>query len=131
MKAKPKRIVSPHAKKRIKQRFGDCQNADELSRIALHSGIYYGQLKEESAIGFYLNERECKKDKIARLYQGYIFIYSKSKRLITMYWLPEDFKEEYESIKYIEELNRKRHKRNKERKRFERNKLMKNKPNAL
>lgn len=131
MKYKPKRPTSYHAKKRIGQRFSDCNNPDELSKNAAHCGIYKGQLKEESAICFYLNERECKKDKIARLYKGYVFIFSKSKRLITMYGLPDDLKEEYETIKWIEERNRQRYKKHKEIKRLKQNKLMKKRSNAL
>lgn len=118
MNRKTKRKVSHHANKRISQRFTDCPNPDELSMNALHFGIRVGQLSEESAIDFYLNERECKKNKIVRLYKGYVFIYSKSKRLITMYWLPDDFKEEYEAVKEIEESNRKFHKKNKEKRRL-------------
>ena len=82
--------LSIHSKKRMSERTGlDSKNQKPFFANALRLGVSAGNMKDGPVKDFLLNKEKnrCK----AKLYKGYVFIYSKnSKRLYTMYKLPEE-----------------------------------------
>ena len=81
-----------------------------MAKSALHYGIHIGQLQEGTEMRLYMESRKEKKDKSIRLLNGYVFIFSKSKRLITMYRLPEELLLEWDEVKPIQNDNRLKYK---------------------
>lgn len=107
MRYKPKNRVSPHAERRFAQRYdGDRQNAEHLANGALHYGIQIHQIPQENPLHAYVSNKMRYKDKKVRLLQGYVFVFSKAQRLITLYRIPEELREHYSALIPIEEGNR-------------------------
>ena len=82
--------ISSHGKLRMKERANiDTKNQMPFFTNALRKGKSPNDLKE-GPTKQYLLKKQTSKSK-AKLYRGYVFIYSKnSKRLYTMYKLPEE-----------------------------------------
>lgn len=117
---KYKNPVSPHAKRRIRERYAsECKDDYELSRNALHFGIHAGQLPYESELRGYLLSKMCTKNKIVRMLNGYVYIFSRGRRLITMYPVPEAFMQEADSLTDLQEKNRLQYKQWKENNRMQ------------
>lgn len=104
--------VTKHAKKRILERFGKC-DVESLSRGARHSGLMdYDLAEAPKLLEFY--RKKSMTGKNVYIYSGYVFIYfTTSKRMITMYPLPEEYKEEYEKVAYKEGLKQEAYRRSK------------------
>ena len=84
--------LSQHSKERISERTNlDKGNQKAFFRAALDKGIPPNNLKEGKLKEYLLaRENQCK----IKVYKGYIFIHSKnSKRLYTMYKIPDELKE--------------------------------------
>lgn len=100
-----------HAKKRHEQRYGGDEDVDLLVRKALNYGIYIHQVPKTLELYWFMDNKANFHNKKIKLLQGYVFVFTKTgNRLITMYAIPDEFKEEYESIKHIEDENREKHK---------------------
>ena len=82
--------VTQHAKMRIRERTElNTKERKRLFRRALDSGKSKQDIKDDS-IRKFVEEVEERKAKV-KIYQGYVFIYSKNKKtLYTMYQLPEE-----------------------------------------
>ena len=85
--------LTEHAKLRMKERTNlNHKERKQLFRQALNNGKSYHQIKDKR-LQKYIDRKQkvCK----AKVYKGYVFIYSKNgKSLYTMYKLPEVFEEE-------------------------------------
>ena len=114
-----KNFVSPHAKKRIKQRYEGNKGEYELSKNALHFGVIPRQLPAGSPLRGFMEDKKCVADKRVKLLNGYIFIFSKSKRLITMYQVPEEYQEEAKAYLAIQSANRERYREAKEKRKVQ------------
>ena len=79
--------LSYHSKKRMIERTNfNHKERRNLFRLALLHGKSADKIKDEKIRNFMNSKQNCK----VKLYQGYIFIYSKnSHQLYTMYKLPE------------------------------------------
>ena len=105
MKYHPKNPVSPHAKRRFSQRYeGDVSNVEHLANGARHKGIRISQIPSANPLKDYMLSKSRGKEIV--LYEGYVFVFSKSKRLITMYRLKEEYAEAYALLAPIEEKNK-------------------------
>lgn len=84
-----KRKISNHAKLRMRERTElNHKERVKLFNNALSNGKSINDISDKKLKEFLLSKPNCK----IKLYNGYIFIYSKnSKRLYTMYKLPEKF----------------------------------------
>lgn len=85
--------LSEHSKVRMKERAGLRYNEkNKLFREALNNGKSPNDIKNENIKKFLLKKQIKSK---AKLYKGYVFIYSKNgKKLYTMYKLPENLESE-------------------------------------
>ena len=85
--------ISSHGKLRMEERANiDSKNQRPFFANALRLGLSAGNMKE-GPIKQYLLSKQNNRSK-AKLYRGYVFIYSKnSKQLYTMYKLPEEILE--------------------------------------
>ena len=106
-KYRAKNPVSPHAYRRMAERYHENIDRLALSRSALHYGVTLWQLPSDSKLRAFMLSKHSMMMKIVKLLNGYVFIFSKGQRLITMYELPEEFKEEWEGFSYIQEQNKK------------------------
>lgn len=104
--------VTKHAKKRIYERFGK-YDVEALSRGARHSGLQEYDLEETpNLLAFY--RKKSQTGKKVYIYSGFVFIYfTTSKRMITMYPLPDEYKEEYEKVAYKEAEKQEMYRRSK------------------
>lgn len=60
-------------------------------------------LGKGSDLAYYLMEKEAKRNKKAKVYEGCVYIFfSTSDRCITCYRIPERYSEEYEKIRWME-----------------------------
>lgn len=84
--------LSNHSKIRMKERTNyNHQERKTLFQKALQYGKSANDIKDKKLKTYLMSKPSCK----VKLYNGYIFIYSKnSKRLYTMYKLPDEFEEE-------------------------------------
>lgn len=80
---------------RAKQRLGwEPEYAAEQARLASRKGLSWGQV-DDLDVSYFLSRKESSKDKRAKLYNGAVFVFSKtSSRCYTVYQLPS--KEELE-----------------------------------
>lgn len=100
-----------HAKKRHEQRYDGDENVDVLVHKALNYGIYIHQVPTDLELYWFMDGKAQFQNKKIKLLQGYVFVFTKTgNRLITMYAIPDEFKEEYESIRHIEDENKEKHK---------------------
>jgi hypothetical protein len=85
--------LSNHSKKRIRERTNlNHKERRQLFRLAMLHGKCVQQIKDEK-IHNYLASKQKFNSRV-RLYQGYVFIYSKnSHQLYTMYKLPSELLE--------------------------------------
>lgn len=84
-----------HSQQRIKQRTGvRYQQRKKLFREALNKGISAGNTNNEFLRNYLLNKERHSK---VKYYKGYVFIYSKSGRLFTMYEVPDHIKKGIEN----------------------------------
>lgn len=100
-----------HGYTRIKERtdIGE-KEIRNLSRLAIKNGVNFGQVPE-GAFRNYLNWKVAKRGKRIKLYRGYIFIFFlSSRRLITVYPIPEKHMEEYKKIKKTLDIKKKKSK---------------------
>ena len=99
-----------HAMKRIDERFG---NYDQRALVngARHSGLDENDLKGTSELlAFY--RKKASSGKRIFLYAGFVFVFfTSSKRLITMYPIPEELMEEYRAVEHKEEEKREKYRR--------------------
>ena len=99
-----------HAMKRIDERFG---NYDKLALVngARHSGLTDSDLEEvPDLLAFY--RKKAHSGKRVFIYAGFVFVFfTSSKRLITMYPLPEELMEDYMKVEYKEEEKREKYRR--------------------
>ena len=82
--------ISKHAKKRMRERT-DLNHRERIGlfRKALNNGKSVQDVKDER-IKRFLSGKQTIRSKV-KLYQGYVFVYSKNKhQLYTMYKLPEE-----------------------------------------
>ena len=84
--------LSKHSKIRMKERTDyNHQERKTLFQKALQYGKSANDIKDNKLKNYLMSKPSCK----VKLYKDYVFIYSKnSKRLYTMYKLPEEFEEE-------------------------------------
>lgn len=106
---KPKTKQSIHSKNRFSHRYHGEKDIETITAQACHYGIRPEQVDESMDLAVYLEGRAIKKNKAIRLFEDYVFVFSKSKRLITMYPLPDEYKGEYQTIKWLEASNKKRY----------------------
>lgn len=106
---RPKTIYSPHSKRRYDERFDGDEPIEELARKANGYGIRPEQVPDDSPLRRYVEDREAKKDKAIRLYMRFVYIFSKNKRLITMYPIPEELLEAYSELAPLETENREKY----------------------
>lgn len=85
--------LSYHGKQRIKERTDLKPNEYEMFfRNALRKGKRINQIKDENIKEWLINNIPYKNKGRIKVYQNYVFIYSKnSHRLYTMYKLPDEF----------------------------------------
>lgn len=99
-----------HAMQRIDERFG---NYDKLALVngARHSGLTEADLEEvPELLAFY--RKKAFSGKRVFIYAGFVFVFfTSSKRLITMYPLPEELMEDYMKVEYKEEEKREKYRR--------------------
>ena len=105
-KYKPKTPYSKHCKYRYKQRFTGEQELEDLARRGKHYGIKSDQIPQEFELRAYIEGKEMRRNKVVKIIDGFILIYSRSGRMMTLYAVPEWLMVEYESIKHIERSNR-------------------------
>lgn len=110
-KYRPKTPYSSHCKYRYKQRFTGEQELEDLARRGRHYGITPDQVPPEFELRHFLEGKELKRRKMVKLLDGYVLIYSRSGRMMTLYQLPEWLKADYESVKHIEKKNREAYRR--------------------
>lgn len=114
---KPKTKKSFHAEQRFKERYVGAETVDVACSQALHYGVSVHQIPEDNPLYGYMTIRIFKQDKKIRILNGFVFVFSNSKRLITLYPLPDEYAENWESIKHIQEENRIKYRENRDRKR--------------
>ncbi len=105
-KINQKRFTS-HAYKRVFERV-DIKDVsfETLCIYAKKNGLDYGQLPE-GPLRTYLYLKHEKRNKKAKIYRGYVFIFfNNSKKLITCYPLPDKYQEEYNT--FLKELEGKK-----------------------
>lgn len=104
--------ITQHAKKRILERFGK-YDVESLSNGARHSGLKEHDLLEVPNLLEYYRKKAHTGKKVY-IYSGFVFIYfSTSKRMITMYPLPDEYKEDYEKVAYKEAEKQESYRRSK------------------
>ena len=100
-----------HAKKRHEQRYNGIENVEVVAHKALNYGIYIHQVPTTMELYWFMDNKAQFQNKKIKLLEGYVFVFTKTgNRLITMYAIPEEFKEEYESIRHIEDENKEKYK---------------------
>ena len=84
--------ISNHGKLRMKERVSlKHREMRNLFRLALKNGLYVGEIKD-AKFKRYLAPKQ-KFNSCLKVYQDYIFIYSKNRhQLYTMYPVPDEFK---------------------------------------
>lgn len=89
-------ILSKHSKIRMSERVSVKTGKAKLFREALDKGLSYGEAKRKGmskTIVCYL--AKLNRFQKAKIYKGYVFIYSKGKhKLYTMYECPKNIQEE-------------------------------------
>ena len=98
--------MSAHAKHRVNQRYGGNDDLEVLTRKAIHYGVSPCQVAQGSDLRLFLESKEYATGKKIKVLQGYVFVFSKSNRLITMYRIPEALREEAKALESIEAFNR-------------------------
>ena len=103
---KPKTKYSRHAEKRYGQRYKGDSNMADLARRAFRFGLHFSQIPPGMALSGYVLSKKAKMNKKIRLLEGYLFVFSRNGRLMTMYPLPEEYMGEYSTLSHIERENR-------------------------
>ena len=111
MRYKPKYNASVHGRKRFEQRYDGKESVEAMCNKALHYGIFVHQVPKDSPLLDYMENKIYYRGKKVKLLEGYVFVFSKSNRLITMYPIPEDMKEHYEEVRHIEGENKEKWKK--------------------
>lgn len=106
---RPKTKSSVHAKIRTEQRYGNGQDADIVAGRALHYGINRHQLEFGSPLRNFVEAKRSALNKKIRLLDGYVVVFSRSGRMITIYRLPDDLIPEFEKARHIQEENREKY----------------------
>ena len=113
-KYRPKTKSSFHGKKRFSQRYdGPAKKAESLADRALHYGIHFSQIPPELKLSEFVFFKKTRMNKKIRLLDGYVVVLSRSGRLITLYTIPDEFREEYETIRHMQDENKENYRRTK------------------
>lgn len=108
-KYRPKTKSSVHAKIRTKQRYGQGQDADIVAGRAIHYGINRHQLEFGSPLRNFIEAKRKALNKKIRLLDGYVVVFSRSGRMITIYKLPAELLPEFDAVKHIQAENREKY----------------------
>ena len=115
-KRKAKTPASKHAAKRFGERWSGSGDVEELSLRARHYGIATLQLPDGCKLKEFMLSKEKACGKKLKLIDGYVAIFSNSKRLITLYRLSDEYREEYEGVRAILEQNKASYKKDRAKK---------------
>lgn len=78
-----------------------------VARKAIHYGIKIHQIPSNMELCYFLSTKAIAKNKKVILLNDCIFIFTKNgNTLITMYRIPDEYMDEYRSIKHIEDENK-------------------------
>jgi len=106
---RPKTKSSAHAKMRTEQRYGNGQDADIVAGRALHYGINRHQLEFGSPLREFMEAKRNALHKKIRLLDGYVVVFSRSGRMITIYKLHAGLAAEFEKVRHIQDENREKY----------------------
>lgn len=109
MKYRPSTPTSKHASHRYRQRYVGDETLEAVTAKALHYGIFIHQIPEDNPLYSFIAGKIQAANKLVKILDGYVFVFSRSKRLITMYPIPEEFRDDYLRINYLESENREKY----------------------